>query len=122
MQSSNESNFKEGDGNSANKEHYTNYEEKAPLIESESQDATRFASLSIDIDDEAQKKDKDGGKDDIYQRNIKLAFCFFGLQVSYVLWGVAQEQIMTHVYKSGKFTSSAVYSMRYNSYRITFMH
>jgi len=41
-------------------------------------------------------------------RNMKLVFCFFGLQISYVLWGVAQEQIMTQVYKPGKFTSSAV--------------
>jgi hypothetical protein len=47
-------------------------------------------------------------KDDAFTRNLKLAFCFLGLQVSYVLWGVAQEQIMTQVYKPGKFTSSTV--------------
>ena len=46
--------------------------------------------------------------EDPFTRNLKLAFCFLGLQVSYVLWGVAQEQIMTQVYKPGKFTSSTV--------------
>ena len=55
------------------------------------------------------KKDVDSdNKKEILSRNTKLIFCFFGLQVSYVLWGVAQEQIMTQVYKPGKFTSSAV--------------
>jgi hypothetical protein len=38
-------------------------------------------------------------------------FCFVGLQVSYVLWGVAQEQIMTYDYKPGKFKSSTVRSL-----------
>jgi hypothetical protein len=56
-----------------------------------------------------RKSDEDnvGGKS-VMSRNLKLAFCFLGLQVSYVLWGVAQEQIMTQVYKPGKFTSSTV--------------
>lgn len=60
---------------------------------------------SLAIRDEEEKKDK-GVEDPVY-RNIKLLFCFLGLQVSYVLWGVAQEQIMTHEYKPGKFKSSA---------------
>lgn len=51
---------------------------------------------------------KESLKDDAFTRNLKLTFCFLGLQVSYVLWGVAQEQIMTQVYKPGKFTSSTV--------------
>jgi hypothetical protein len=40
-------------------------------------------------------------------RNAKLLFCFVGLQLSYVLWGVVQEQLMTQEYKFGKFKSSA---------------
>jgi hypothetical protein len=47
-------------------------------------------------------------KDGYYQRIFKLVFCFLGLQISYVLWGIAQEQIMTTDYKGGKFKSSAV--------------
>lgn len=36
----------------------------------------------------------------------KLLFCFCGLQVSYVLWGAFQEQLMTKEYALGKFKSS----------------
>ena len=36
----------------------------------------------------------------------KLLFCFVGLQVSYILWGVVQERMMTEVYKGGLFKSS----------------
>ena len=42
-----------------------------------------------------------------FSRNVKLLFCFVGLQISYVLWGVVQEQLMTQEYKFGKFKSSA---------------
>lgn len=63
----------------------------------------QLASLSIR--DNEEKKEK--LPEDPVHRNIKLLFCFLGLQVSYVLWGVAQEQIMTHEYKPGKFKSSA---------------
>ncbi len=41
-------------------------------------------------------------------RTLKVLFCFAGLQISYVLWGIVQEQIMTKTYKGGKFRSSAV--------------
>lgn len=63
----------------------------------------QLASLSIH--NNGEKKEK--APDDPIHRNVKLLFCFLGLQVSYVLWGVAQEQIMTHEYKPGKFKSSA---------------
>jgi solute carrier family 35 (adenosine 3'-phospho 5'-phosphosulfate transporter), member B2 len=53
-------------------------------------------------DDSDSKKDKD----DPQSRSLKLIGCFVGIQVSYVLWGVAQEQIMTRTYKLGKFKSS----------------
>lgn len=36
-----------------------------------------------------------------------MLFCFAGLQVSYIAWGVVQEQLMTKEYKMGKFKSSA---------------
>lgn len=53
------------------------------------------------IDDvKSIKKDKD-------QRLPKLLFCFFGLQVSYLAWGITQEQLMTNEYKFGKFQSSS---------------
>jgi adenosine 3'-phospho 5'-phosphosulfate transporter B2 len=38
----------------------------------------------------------------------KLIFCFVGLQVSYIAWGVVQEQLMTQEYGGGrKFTSAS---------------
>lgn len=46
-------------------------------------------------------------KNDFYTKLYKIAFCFMGLQVSYVLWGLVQEHLMTHEYKLGKFRSSA---------------
>ncbi|KAJ1402816.1 UAA transporter, partial [Ochromonadaceae sp. CCMP2298] len=46
-------------------------------------------------------------KDGASWRNMKLLFCFLGLQVSYVLWGLAQEYLMTKTYSAGKFKSSA---------------
>jgi solute carrier family 35 (adenosine 3'-phospho 5'-phosphosulfate transporter), member B2 len=41
------------------------------------------------------------------QRTAKLLFCFIGLQVSYIAWGVTQEQLMTQEYSVGKFKSAA---------------
>lgn len=38
---------------------------------------------------------------------LKLLFCTMGLQVSYILWGIVQERMMTKLYKAGKFHSSA---------------
>jgi len=40
-------------------------------------------------------------------RPLKLLFCFIGLQVSYIAWGVVQEQLMTNEYKLGRFKSSS---------------
>ena len=53
--------------------------------------------------------DKTGPKAqaDLFTRNMKLLFCFVGLQISYVLWGINQEQLMTNEYKFGRFTSAA---------------
>lgn len=48
-----------------------------------------------------------GKTNDYYARFYKLIFCFAGLQISYLMWGVVQEHIMTHEYKLGKFKSSA---------------
>lgn len=48
-----------------------------------------------------------GNPDNRWNRAVKFAFCFLGLQVSYVLWGINQEQLMTQEYKFGRFKSSA---------------
>lgn len=40
-------------------------------------------------------------------RQFKLVFCFLGLQVSYILWGIVQEQLMTKEYQMGRFKSSS---------------
>lgn len=43
-----------------------------------------------------------------YGKTFKLLFCFLGLQLSYILWGVVQENLMTQSYGDGKrFKSSA---------------
>ena len=77
-----------------------NNDEEAPLL--------REDSLAV-IDEISSKKDI--LKDNPFSRYLRLLFCFLGLQVSYVLWGVAQEQIMTYDYKPGKFKSSTVISL-----------
>lgn len=52
---------------------------------------------------------------ELFSRNLKLLFCFLGLQISYVSWGVVQERVMTQEYSMGKFKSSAfcVFSNRF---------
>jgi adenosine 3'-phospho 5'-phosphosulfate transporter B2 len=58
---------------------------------------------------------------DFQQSALKLAFCFIGLQASYLTWGYMQELIMTTVFEptenvpSGKFPSAAfcVFSNRF---------
>jgi len=39
-------------------------------------------------------------------RFFKLIFSFFGLQISYLLWGLLQERIMTRTYDNEKFSNS----------------
>jgi adenosine 3'-phospho 5'-phosphosulfate transporter B2 len=61
------------------------------------------------------------GHSDFQQSALKLAFCFIGLQASYLTWGYMQELIMTTVFEptenvpSGKFPSAAfcVFSNRF---------
>lgn len=40
------------------------------------------------------------------RRFFKLIFSFFGLQISYLLWGLLQERIMTRTYANEKFSNS----------------
>ena len=51
--------------------------------------------------------DKYTKKEDAVSRYFKLAFCFMGLQISYILWGLVQEYLMTQDYAAGKFKSSS---------------
>lgn len=44
---------------------------------------------------------------DSTDKTWKLVFCFVGLQLSYITWGIFQEQLMTKEYKMGRFKSSA---------------
>lgn len=81
----------------------------------------RVSSAAMEIDPESlshsqspinasasQHDSKSGGKGSpsTMTRSLKMLFCFLGLQVSYVLWGLFQEQLMTKEYKLGKFKSS----------------
>lgn len=64
----------------------------------------------INIEDGLKDQDKYNKKEsdvNSTQRYFKLAYCFFGLQLSYILWGLVQENLMTKDYKGGKFKSSS---------------
>lgn len=58
---------------------------------------------------------------EFFKQGRKLAFCFFGLQLSYLTWGYMQELIMTRVFEAtegapdGRFPSAAfcVFSNRF---------
>lgn len=70
-------------------------------------------------DDTAKVKENSATK----PTNIaKMCFCFFGLQISYVLWGAFQEQLMTKEYALGKFKSSTfcVFGNRFLALFISF--
>ena len=55
-----------------------------------------------------EKENKDKGLSNMTTaRRLKLLFCFVGLQLSYILWGVVQENLMTQKYGKGSFKSSA---------------
>ena len=77
-------------------------ESNVPLLNSDSVDEEQQSQNSklADLNVDEEKKEK--APEDPFHRTVKLIFCFLGLQVSYVLWGVAQEQIMTHEYKPGR--------------------
>lgn len=59
------------------------------------------------IHDHRVSKDIDRKNDPNREYYFKLLFCFIGLQVSYILWGITQENLMTAEYKLGKFKSSS---------------
>ena len=63
--------------------------------------------LPTKLDDKQEDTMTTKGSIPDFSRNVKLLFCFVGLQVSYVLWGIVQEQLMTQEYKFGKFKSSS---------------
>jgi hypothetical protein len=61
-----------------------------------------------DADQKMLKKSSGTGMwGSLSERNQKVVFCFIGLQVSYLLWGLTQENLMTQKYKMGYFRSSA---------------
>jgi adenosine 3'-phospho 5'-phosphosulfate transporter B2 len=55
----------------------------------------------------AESSSSETGYFGLSSRTAKLLFCFIGLQLSYVAWGITQEQLMTQEYSVGKFKSSA---------------
>jgi hypothetical protein len=57
--------------------------------------------------EEKEKEEKENKNKEVFNRALKLFFCFAGLQISYIAWGITQEQLMTNEYKLGKFTSSS---------------
>lgn len=83
--------------------------------------ASKHSDIEVGNDESQSKGGLSSPKEDKYQkkeessstsipltssRASKLIFCFLGLQFSYVLWGIVQENLMTKEYKLGKFKSS----------------
>lgn len=75
---------------------------------------TSESRITVDLEKNDESKnlkaiEKDRGFKvfDTYGKQLKLIFCFIGLQASYLGWGIVQEQLMTQEYKMGKFKSSA---------------
>lgn len=68
------------------------------------QDTQQSSSSGSDSTNEKYNRSKGAMLSD---RNRKLIFCFVGLQLSYLLWGITQENLMTQKYKLGKFKSAA---------------
>lgn len=67
-------------------------------------------SQSIMVNDKQEEEKPATGivaAEELWNRNLKMLFCFVGLQVSYVAWGVVQEKLMTQEYALGRFKSSA---------------
>ena len=58
--------------------------------------------------------DKPVERDDFWCNAATLAFCFLGLQASFVTWGVIQEYIMTKTYESGQLFPSPVFLVASN--------
>jgi adenosine 3'-phospho 5'-phosphosulfate transporter B2 len=56
-------------------------------------------------------------------RGLEMLFCFVGLQLSFVWWGIVQEQLMTKEYKLGRFKSSTfcVFGNRFLALIISFV-
>ena len=70
--------------------------------------SVKISSASASSSTDYGKKGAHGG-DVIYTRAqlVKASVCFAGLQISYIAWGVVQEQLMTQEYGGKKFTSSS---------------
>ena len=68
-------------------------------------------AMSSSNESRGNSKEKEKGAGGLLQmssaRRWKLLFCFVGLQLSYILWGVVQENLMTQKYEKGSFKSSA---------------
>jgi len=77
-------------------------------VEAGSSGSSSLINLNDRANDRGNSKEKEKGV--IYMstnKKLKLLFCFVGLQLSYILWGVVQENLMTQQYQNGSFKSSA---------------
>jgi len=65
-----------------------------------------YNPLSPDINISSSSQPNSSSSDFTHHRFFKLLFSFFGLQISYLLWGLLQERIMTRTYANEKFSNS----------------
>mmetsp|Transcript_32283 Transcript_32283/g.101422 ORF Transcript_32283/g.101422 Transcript_32283/m.101422 type:complete len:386 (-) Transcript_32283:251-1408(-) len=75
--------------------------EKAPMLDPEKGRMEKTDTSSPETPAAAKKEEKNKAAD-----AAAFAFCFFGLQVSYLTWGFVQEKVMTKEYTTGKFPSA----------------
>ena len=68
--------------------------EKAPMLDPEKGRVEKSDTSSPETPAAAKKEEKNKAAD-----AAAFAFCFVGLQVSYLTWGFVQEKVMTNAYK-----------------------
>ena len=73
-------------------------------IKSDIESGVKYRKVKVEDDDKLLDGLEESSK---YSRGMRLLFCFSGLMISYISWGISQERIMTKEYSFGKFTSSA---------------
>ena len=75
----------------------------ACILQRESEDENKYRSVEEGSKPEVTTADQ---TDSSSHRGVKLAWCVVGLQVSYLMWGVLQERIMTQKYDGDSFSNS----------------
>ena len=99
---------------------------RSPGFRRESNGLAKLMSACVVGDERADyKKDDGAGSDDstketFRQSAARLAVCTVGIQVSYLLWGLMQERIMTKPYETGELFRSSKFLVFANRFLALF--